>query len=99
MITVGRVVLYHISHSDADEINRHRNSNTAHTDMWPSGAQAHVGNTVYNGDTFPMIVCRVWGDSGLINGQVFLDGNDTYWATSRHEGTNPGDWEWPQRVE
>jgi hypothetical protein len=66
---------------------------------WPIGAQAHIGNTVSAGYVFPMTVVRVWDKaSGCINGQVLLDGNDTYWATSRHEGTEPGTWAWPEQV-
>jgi hypothetical protein len=66
---------------------------------WPIGAQAHIGNTVSAGDVFPMTVVRVWDKaSGCINGQVLLDGNDTYWATSRHGGTEPGTWAWPEQV-
>ena len=34
-----------------------------------------------------------------VNGQVFLDGNDSLWVTSAKEGTTPGTWCWPERVE
>lgn len=36
-----------------------------------------------------------WQDEPGINGQVFLDGNDTLWVTSADEGTEPGQWSWP----
>ncbi|MGW4403445.1 hypothetical protein ACWEJ6_05415 [Nonomuraea sp. NPDC004702] len=32
------------------------------------------------------------------NLQVHLDGNDTYWVTSRIEGGQPGTWHWPPRA-
>ncbi|MGP3965694.1 hypothetical protein ACTWPT_58105 [Nonomuraea sp. 3N208] len=35
---------------------------------------------------------------GGINLQVFLDGNDTYWVTSRSEGDQSDTWTWPPRV-
>lgn len=97
-LTEGRIVQYVLSASDADEINRRRVAKT-HEPGWPAGAQAHTGNRALEGDVLPMVVCRVWHESLVsVNGQVFLDGNDTFWATSRHEGTEPGTWHWPKRV-
>lgn len=64
---------------------------------WPIGAQAHIGNTVEAGEVYPMIVTRVWSDT-CVNGQVFLDGNDTLWATSALEGTGGHSWAWPPRA-
>lgn len=96
-VTVGRIVHYILNQADADAINRRRSAKPNWPE-WPEGAIAHVGNTAQNGDTLPMIVCRVWGEAG-VNGQVFLDGNDSLWVTSRHEGNDPGDWHWPVREE
>lgn len=66
---------------------------------WPEGAQAHIGNGVKEGDTFPMLITKVWGDnpSSAVNGQVFLDGNDVLWATSVCVGDGPRSFSWPQR--
>ncbi len=69
---------------------------------WPAGAQAHIGNSVEEGDTYPMMIVRVWGAQGgvensLVNGQVFLDGNDVLWAMSVSGGDGPGEWNWPPR--
>lgn len=98
-LTEGRIVHYVLSASDAEEINRRRVAKT-YLPEWPQGAQAHTGNHAVEGDLLPMIVCRVWRESAVsVNGQVFLDGNDTFWATSRHEGTKPGTWHWPERDE
>jgi hypothetical protein len=63
---------------------------------WPGGAQAHIGNDVAEGMRFPGVVVRDWAeehedsrtgmpDDPAVNLQVWLDGNDSYWATSRHE--------------
>lgn len=67
---------------------------------WPAGAQAHIGNDVKEGDVFPMLIVRVWGPTATssVNGQVFLDGNDVFWALSRSVGTLPGTWSWPPRT-
>lgn len=95
--TIGRSVHYRASAYDADRINKRRK------DAYKSGSYAeengtiaHVGNDVAEGQIFPAIVVRVW--SGSVNLQVLLDGNDTYWATSRSEGEDPGQWAWPERV-
>ena len=64
---------------------------------WPLGAQAHIGNSVQPGEFYPMLVTRVWSP-GSVNGQVFLDGNDTLWATSVTEGTEERQWSWPPRA-
>lgn len=84
--TVGRIVLYCLNDTDAAAINRRRTTGDAiadriRADRWPLGAQAHIGITACAGDVLPSIVVRVWPD-GRINAQVFLDGNDTYWATN-----------------
>lgn len=72
-------------------------------DKWPVGAQAHIGNTAREGDIVPLIIVVVWPDEfgpgkPGVNGQAFLDGNDSLWVTSAGEGENPGQWSWPPRV-
>ena len=66
---------------------------------WPEGAQAHIGNVATEGDTFPMLVTKVWGDnpSSAVNGQAFLDGNDVLWVTSVCVGSGPRTFSWPTR--
>jgi hypothetical protein len=66
---------------------------------WPAGAQAHIGNGVAVGDTFPMLITRVWGNTptSAVNGQVFLDGTDVLWATSVCVGEGPRTFSWPTR--
>lgn len=111
--TVGRTVLYKLNEVDADVINRRRTTSDSIRQRmtsldarkdgygWPEGAQAHVGNSVMAGQVYPMVICRTWGstEESAVNGQVFLDGNDTYWATSRVCGDNPGNWQWPSNPE
>ena len=67
---------------------------------WPEGAQAHIGNVVAEGDTFPMLITKVWGDnpSSAVNGQAYLDGNDVLWVTSACVGEGPRTFSWPVRA-
>ena len=102
--TIGRIVQYRLSADDAVQINRRRTTGKAIAEridvkLWPLGAQAHIGNEVKEGDIFPMTIVKVWGTSAesAVNGQVHLDGTDTFWATSRTVGIQPGTYAWPVR--
>lgn len=86
----GRIVHYMLSDQDAEQINRRRTTGPSIAerigqDKWPLGAQAHIGNEARGGDVCPAMIVRVLSasDVGTSNLQVFLDGNDTFWATSR----------------
>lgn len=105
--SLGRIVLYAISLEDSQQINRRRTNggaiaerikkNTETSSAWPLGAQAHIGDPTSGGDVRPMIITQVHPDDS-VNGQVFLDGNDCFWATNIHQGPGPGTWIWPPRV-
>lgn len=84
--TPGRIVLYTLSAQDVEQINHARGTSQG----------SSRGNFVSVGDTCPMLIVRIWSGSG-VNGQVFLDGNDSLWVTSRTEGDQPGNWRWPTR--
>ena len=64
-----------------------------------TGFQGHVGNEAREGDYYPAVVVRVFGEypDSPVNLKVLLDGNDDFWATSRYEGEGPGTWTWPPR--
>ncbi len=64
-----------------------------------NGVQVHVGNPVREGDAYPMLITRVWGNEpeSMVQGQVFLDGNDALWITSVAVGTGPRTYAWPTR--
>lgn len=106
--TIGRIVLYKIGSHDAAAINGRRNDAHAFRrtltgpiesgDRGRSGHVEHTGNSVTEGDEYPAVVVRTSGAS-TVNLHVLLDGNDTYWATSRMEGGEPGNWSWPPRAE
>lgn len=86
--SVGRIVHYRLSEGDASVI--------AHQRLTVGSPQS---NAAQAGDVYPAIVVRVFDPSvTTANLQVFLDGTDSYWATSRQEGDDPGTWFWPPRV-
>lgn len=98
--TIGRIVHYKLDPLDVEHISRRRVANAIEAAAWPAGAQAHVGNPVKVGQVIPMIVTSVWPDEygpGIygVNGQCLLDGNDSFWVTSKQNGTDPGMWSWP----
>lgn len=99
--TIGRVVHYTLSEHDADEINRRRQEFRASGNAYAhSGFAGHVGNEAREGDVYPAMIVRIFGDTpeSAVNLQVVLDGNDTFWATSRTLGDGPSHWAWPERV-
>jgi len=108
--SIGRIVHYMLNETDAEQINRRRTTgreiaDRIETDKWPLGAQAHIGNQAKAGDVYPMLIVRVWGndDVSSVQGQVFLDGNDVFWATSRTQvaedsSDKQGHWFAPPRV-
>lgn len=83
-LTEGRIVHYILTQQDADGINQCRTvENIVDQPGWRKGLQAHVGSLVSAGEHVPMIIVRVLDqESGTVNGQAFLDGNDSLWATS-----------------
>ncbi len=88
--TVGRIVLYRVTQNDIEGIMERRKA---------SGGLFN-GNPMDEGDAFPFLITEAWtGESPnkAVNGQLFLDGNDTYWLTSRMVGEGPGTWSWPKR--
>lgn len=104
--SIGRIVQFRLSAQDAEAINRRRtNSESIAARLkykpaeWPVGAQAHIGNNVVEGQVFPMIIVAIWSDT-CVNGQAFLDGNDTFWVLSAQlgDGTGVHQWNWPPRV-
>lgn len=84
--TIGRILIYKLSEMDLGR--------------FPSAISNMNPHSV--GQELPLIVCRVWpnefGDKPGVNGQVFLDGNQSLWVTSVGEGDQPGQWHWPVKV-
>jgi hypothetical protein len=97
--SIGRIVRYTLSESDAEAVNRRRDDWTAngYVTQPATGFQAHVGNRAEAGQVCPMLIVRVWGETpeSSVNGAVILDGNDALWVTSRSVGDGPGHYAWP----
>ncbi len=92
--TAGRIVHYRLSEQDAENINQRR---AAAWRVRNIGATVPEGNDAAVGQVFPAMVVRTF-DGLAANLQVFLDGNDTHWATSRgYSVTTEGCWFWPPR--
>lgn len=87
--TIGRIVIYTLDATDAESINKRRAEHHPILD----------GNRAAPGDECPAVVVQDWGECA--NLKVLLDGNDDYWATSRHGAETPtqGCWHWPVRSE
>ncbi|MFJ2006987.1 hypothetical protein [Streptomyces chartreusis] len=103
--SIGRIVHYTLSEHDAAEINRRRADFARYVKNGGlhgggTGYVAHVGNQAREGDVYPAMIVRVFGETpeSAVNLQVFLDGNDAFWATSRTLGEGPFHWAWPERV-
>lgn len=90
----GDVVLYRLTAGDAEGINRRRQDfHQSRSADSRTGFVGHVGNHVQEGDVVPAVVVQVHAESTVTcNLHVLLDGNDTFWATSRAEGNDPGQW-------
>ena len=102
---IGRIVHYKLSEQDAAAINKRRadakqpNLKGVTLASQELGAHIHVGNHVVAGDVYPAMIVRTWGPEAHHSQQlqVFLDGNDTFWATSVSEGEGERHWGWPPR--
>lgn len=102
--SLGRIVEYTLSEQDVQAIEARRQDARAALDWHrehKTGAVVHTGNPTTVGDTYPLVITRVWGDTAesSVNGQVLLDGNDTLWVTSVQQGDGERHWRAFPRVE
>ena len=104
--SVGRIVHIRLSAECAQSINRRRSGSridvSQPTSPEPQYGQVFHGNVATEGDIYPLLITRIWSNNPTeltaVNGQIFLDGNDSYWATSVQQGDGPGKWFEPPRV-
>ncbi len=90
----GQMVLYRLTEAEAQATNRrreHAQQNLEKMREERPGFQAHIGTYVETGVSVPMIVTVVWPSA--VNGQAFLDGNDSLWVKTVTEGEEPGQWQ------
>ena len=93
MAVPSRIVLYTLTESDADVIASRRAAWATLLLERPElagGAGIHWGGKAIAGHAYPMIISADGGR--VLNGQVFLDGNDTLYVRDVHEGRGPGAW-------
>lgn len=102
---IGAVVQYILSEQDCAAINRQRRT-ASDVNYLPiklgepikteENFRLYSGNAVQPGQVVAMVIVAVWGPSATscVNGQVLLDGNDSFWALSRNRGTNHMNWNW-----
>lgn len=102
--SVGRTVHLRLSDAQVGQINRRRQ---ASIDVGGSGPEPQYdklfsGNSVTSGDIFPLLITKIWSaspdETTPVNGQVFLDGDDSLWVTSATQGELAGQWFEPPRV-
>ncbi len=95
--TVGRIVNYKLTKEDVEYIKIKRKHSRglfkSISELFDKAEHAD-GNENEEGQIVPMIIVAVWSES-CVNGQVFLDGNDTLWKTSASLGGGVGSWSWP----
>jgi hypothetical protein len=89
--TQGRIVEYTLTDDDCARISQARSTDR----------NSARGNSVSAGDTYPLVITRVWGqtEGSAVNGQVLLDGDDTLWVTSVTQGPDARQWRPFARVE
>ena len=96
---IGLMVSYRLTAEDAEKTNMRRKDarqNAGKMRVERPGFQAHVGSDVSEGERVPMVITHMgtWdGPLPFINGQAFLNGNDSLWVTGVLEGEDPGEWE------
>lgn len=83
--TICRWVIYKLTEQDATIIG--------------GKVALNGGNRPLPGDQYPALIVRTWGAiaSAAVQLQVFYDGEGSYWATSRTQGPDAGQWQWPTR--
>lgn len=93
--SAGRIVQYKLTQANASQVNRRRPRQRD-----DASVPIHAGNQAYEGDIYPMLIVRAWGNepTSAVNGQVFLDGDDTLWVTSVTMGDDLGQFFWPVRT-
>lgn len=96
---------YTLSSENAHNINKRRIQARDRVDIKGGEIPAWHGNAVQEGDVYPMLITRLWTESpkedSPVQGQVFLDGNDSLWVTSVLQGEGVCRWADPNppRVE
>ena len=86
--SIGRIVHYRLAEKDIRLIEERRERRGCAPGSW---------NYHQVGQVLPMLIVLVHGDhpNAAVNGQVFLDGDDSYHVVSCLPGEVPGTYAWP----
>jgi hypothetical protein len=99
---LGAVVLYRLSEQDVQQIIQRRRSaglityagNDPHEgDVFPAMIVRDWADPAIISATPSTMNITEYVDGQPVNLQVFLDGNDVFWSTSRKRGLGKGHWE------
>ena len=98
-VSIGRIVHYKLNDLDAKAINRRRDDAIkSEARKAKTGYQMHHGLPVHAGTVLPMIIVGCDPENEIVDGQVFLPGNDVFWVDVVGKGGSMGEWHWPPRV-
>jgi len=97
----GRIVHYVLTDQNAVVINTSRLARTGNL----LGVQYHEGSHASEGDHVPMIMTGIFQNyfgpgQPAVNGQCFLDGNDSLWVRNCRydENKTAGTWHWIEKA-
>jgi len=71
--SIGRIVVYTFDGQGVKDVAEQR-----------ANRVGFKGNVEVVGSQRPMIITQVW-ENGTVSGQVFLDGNDIFWVSSKDQ--------------
>lgn len=99
----GRIVYFVFDEKSAAEVMRRRTTGLdiarrLKEGIWPCGAQAHIGNSVFKGTVAPaaVVAVHVAHPNNSVNLKVLIDWADEYWAQNVpfDSDKQPGSWHW-----
>jgi hypothetical protein len=94
--SIGAHVLYKVSEGDLALIDSYAPQHRKGTRLDGGEYDIYQRNSVHAGQIYPATIVAVFDPSTTTaNLMVQLDGYGQYWATSRVEGDQPGNWAWP----
>ena len=93
IVRIGDVVQYHLRQDDVERINEQRRILCSYEDDYGRirTTTAFYGNPVETRKPVSLFVTSI-SDTGLLNGQLILDGNDRLYISLASYGGGPGEW-------
>lgn len=88
---VGSVLVYRLTPDDARSIGHRR---AVEGGLFKHSLGEPAGTVAQSGDVLPLLV--TFAGESEVRGRVALDGDGWLWVTVRAEGTERGEWAWPE---